>query len=266
MSLLRTERLSVSLMPPRVGVSAVPLLLGLPLRKAAPKRARLEPATPDWRSAVESLAAWLEERSPRGASASVVLSNRFVRFALVPWSDEAVRPAEQMALAAACLEPRYGDMAGWTVRLDGGEYGRPRLACAVETALLEALREVFAKAGVRGTAVRPAFVAAWNRYGGELPQEADAAFVTMESQTLVVGARRGGAWHSVRAVGVPDAAAVAGLLEREALLQGFGTAPPAWLVAPGAASRELAAGTRLRVLDGREPDAALALAGWAGPR
>lgn len=179
----------------------------------------------------------LAGNAPRRAKATLVLSNRFVRFALMPWSDAAGSTEEENALAQACFESRYGDMTGWTIRFDAGEYGKARIACAVETAQLDAYRELCSRHWLACQGVRPAFVAAWNRYRRDFERDVgkeDAIFAMAESGTLVMASRRAGTWHSLRSTAMRDETSeLTALIEREAVLQGFAAMPPVWIVTPG---------------------------------
>jgi hypothetical protein len=237
-SLLPTERLSIGLCPTQVGIR----YSRRGWRRKDDRQALIDvPATENgqtaWQAALESLDHWLSEAKISGAATTLVLSNAFLRFVMVPWSD-ASTTEEESALARACFETRYGDMASWSQALDNdGNYGEPRIAVALDTALLDALRELFAHHCLVCRSVRPAFVAAWNRNRKELAPSlgnGDGAFVLAESGTVVVATRKAGAWHSLRALASAiDDKILPVLLEREALLQGFGEPLPAWVVAPG---------------------------------
>jgi len=207
---------------------------------------------PAWGGALKKLVAWLARRpAPSAVRLRVVLSNSFVRFACVPWSEAIADEGELQTVAGLMLESCYGDMTGWTVSLDNGGWGEARLACAVENALLAELREAFKAAHVDCSRIEPYFVTCWNRWCGELPA-GDALLVVAEPQgPTVMASFRSGAWNSVRTVGGGYVAAplLRRLLDREALLQGFEGMPGCWLHCPGLAPgcTELA-GTPIRML------------------
>ena len=210
---------------------------------------------PAWAGAVETLAAWLAQSASPAMRLHVILANRFVRFACVPWSEAIASEGELQTVARLVLESCYGDMTGWTVSLDHGGWGEARLACAVEDSLLAKLREVVEAARVDCSHIEPYFVTCWNRWCGELPG-GDALLAVAEPQgPAVVASFRGGAWHSVRSTGGGQAAAsLRQLLGREALLQGFEAMPGCWLHCPGLASSDYAelAGASIRVLAPRK--------------
>jgi hypothetical protein len=191
----------------------------------------------------------------------VVLSNRFVRFACVPWSEAIADEGELQTVAGLVLESCYGDMTGWTVSLDNGDWGEARLACAVENALLVRLRDAMEAARVDCPCIEPYFVTCWNRWCGALPV-GDALLAVAEPQgPTVVASFRSSAWHSVRSAGGgPGVASLRRLLNREALLQGFESMPECWLHCPSLASdcAELA-DTSICVLVPQKRDASMAM-------
>ncbi|MDD5248616.1 MAG: hypothetical protein PHY45_06510 [Rhodocyclaceae bacterium] len=218
-----------------------------------------------WQAPLAALERWLSDAKLRRAAASLVLSNRFVRFALVPWSGVPARPDEEAELALACFEPRYGDMTGWTVQMEASAYRAPRIACAIETEFLGAAQQVFGKHRLLCAAVRPAFVAGWNRHQRGLKHAKlrdDGLFAMAESETLVMASCRAGVWHSVRSVALRRGQRdVWKLLDREKLLQGYSEALPTWLAVPGQATRPNGDGATATGTSSMM-DAAQVLAGW----
>ena len=88
-----------------------------------------------------------EETAAR--SVQVVVSDHFVRYALVPWNESLVADAERLAFARLALSEIYGSMAeGWAVTLDQQPAGQASFACAIDRELLQALREVGRRHGV----------------------------------------------------------------------------------------------------------------------
>ena len=208
----------------------------------------------------------IRECKIRNASAALILSNHFTRFALVPWSAQVKRSDEEATLARARFESQYGDMSGWTIRLDSGRYGVARIACAIETEFLDQLHRLFDTHRIACPVVRPYFVAGWRRWHRQFGK-ADALFASAESQTVVLAAMKGGQWHSVRAVhGKDEAQSLQVLLEREALLQGFTGIPQIGIQAPSLRATDTAAWPQsMRLLEPGQmvSDAALAMA-WSG--
>jgi hypothetical protein len=216
---------------------------------------------PAWKGAVKELADWLARSASPAMRLHIVLSNHFARFACVPWSEAIATAGEFQTVAGLVLENWYGDMSGWTVSLDSAAWGEPRLACALENALLAELSETIKAARVNCPCIEPYFVTCWNRWCAKLPED-DALLVVVEAQgPAVVASLRNGAWHSVRSTnGGHKAASLRRLLNREALLHGFESMPGYWLHSAGLASgcAELA-DTPIRVLAPQKHNPSVAL-------
>ena len=95
-------------------------------------------AADDWRAALDALPGILGAHKAR--EASVVLADQFVRYALLPW-NQAVKSREQwLALARHRFGALHGAAAAaWDVKLAETAPLGPRLACAVDRELVEAL-------------------------------------------------------------------------------------------------------------------------------
>jgi len=79
---------------------------------------------------------------PRRGKVTVVLSAHLVRYAVLPWTATLSGEDEWMAYARHTFASTYGAIAAnWTLRLCTTGRRKPRVACAVDTALLDALAE-----------------------------------------------------------------------------------------------------------------------------
>jgi len=158
-SLLWPERLTVSLEPHKV-------MVGRRIVDADPGY-----GTEPWHGALE---AFRREASAWRArvDVSVVLSNHFVRYAVLPEQDGAATPEEELALARFQFAKIHGERAkAWEVRVSPERAGA-QLACAIDAALLEGLRGCFPKAGkARLVSVQPYLMAAFNRSRRSIPRE-----------------------------------------------------------------------------------------------
>lgn len=200
----------------------------------------LDTAAAPLSAALEASERLLGERM-RAGRVEVVLSNRFVRFCLVPWSWDIGSPREQESLARHCLEEIYGQSAeGWRVRLSPEATGRLRLAAAMPEALLDGLRAQCAASGAKLASVQPYLMAAFNRFRRHLAH-GDFLFVLAEPGRCALLLAQGGGWVRVRTLGLDDSAsALALLVGRELeLLQAKESAPQTlYLHAPGHADGE----------------------------
>jgi hypothetical protein len=150
--------------------------------------------------------------------ASVVLSDHFVRYLVLPWSAALVSDAEQLEFARARFLKVFGDAAQrWTVLISPAPAGHPRLAAAVEQPLIHALNEAFAASPLKLKSIQPAFVAHFN--GARSKLASNAWIVMAEQGRLLIAHLTGGRWRSVRTrpvngVTIP----LAQLLEQERML------------------------------------------------
>lgn len=170
-----------------------------------------------WESAVRTLEAALPGMAKRNDSATLVLSNHFMRYTMVPWSESLSDDAEQMAYAQHCFRQAYGAAAAsWDLRLSPGPAGLPQLASAVDGRLLQALRTVFSSGGVSLRSVQPGLMAAYNNCRSRLRHQS-AWFVLSEPGCLCLALLQHGHWASVRnmRVGADWREQLPHLLERE---------------------------------------------------
>ena len=153
----------------------------------------------------------LQQLDLGAAAVSIVLSNHFVRYALVPWSDALRGAAEEEAYVRHHFARVHGERAkSWALRCSGST-STPRLACAVDDALIASLRASVAKqAKARLVSVQPYLMAAFNRWRGELPA-AGAWLLQVEAGRACLALHARGTWQSVQNA----RGSAAELLERE---------------------------------------------------
>jgi len=117
---------------------------------------------PAWRGAVDALP--LIFSSNKNQTANIVLADQFVRYALLPWSDTLKTHAQWMALARHRFCAIHGPVANeWEIRFAETAPAGPRLACAVDASLVDALAERFSGTGVQLMSVLPFLVTAFNQ-------------------------------------------------------------------------------------------------------
>ncbi len=193
-------------------------------------------AEPAWSAAADALAGLLKGPVSGRGELTVVLASQFVRFRLVPWSDEVGAPDELEAYARIRFEEVYGPVSGdWVLRLSPEAAGRPRLAAAIERPLLDRLQAIAANAGLALASVQPYLMAAFNRLAGRLRQD-DFMFVLAEPERSTLLVAREGRWTSVSStVGADTDEALGALIARERELQAAAgeTLPTVYVHAPG---------------------------------
>jgi len=160
---------------------------------------------------------------------TVLLSNHFVRYLLVPWSAEVGSPAELAAFAEICCDQVFGAASEPRIVLTSPEKAPgARLAAALDSAFVNALRGATRVSRLRLVSVQPYLMAAFNRLRPRLGQR-DFFFLLAEPSRNCLLVSLGGVWSSVRASAAEDQPqALADLIEREAQLLGLaeGGMPP----------------------------------------
>ena len=167
-------------------------------------------------AATDALAILLQRPEVGRGDLSIVVSNHFVRYQIVPWSDAVTTPEELAALARVGFEQVFGaEAADWQLEIAPEAAGKPRLAAAMSIALIERLRSVAAASALRLQTIQPYLVAAYNRLG-EPTRHEDVLFVLAEPGRACLLVATGGLWRRVRTSASDDTPeALAGLIERE---------------------------------------------------
>ena len=154
--------------------------------------------TAPWQPAVTELAAWLAKKTTKKPSLRVVLSGRFVRWQLLPWQAQISHPDELVTFATLKFRETFGQaVEDWEVILSPQPPGKPALACAVDSALLDALRTTCNKSGAKLVAVSPYFSVAFDRWRYVFRKKT-AWFGLIESDCVTVGLLSNGQWSGLR--------------------------------------------------------------------
>lgn len=180
-----------------------------------------------WRSAMQALEAALPGYANGKTAATVILSNHFLRYILVPWRAELADAEEDLSFTRHCFARVYGKEAQqWELRLNHEAPEAPRLASALDAELLAALKGVFGSAGIALQSVQPHLMAAFNSCRGRLRQ-GSAWFAVVEPGNLCLALLCDGRWSRVRSLRIGNAWAdeLPLILEREAYLADIQTVP-----------------------------------------
>ena len=161
-----------------------------------------EDADSQWLNAVKTLEAGLSGLPFKPAFAQVILSNYFMRYAMIPWSESLGSKAEEVAYAKHCFSQLYGtQLDSWELRVSQDFPGAPQFASAVDGELINSLRTLFANAKVKLRSVQPYLMTAYNNCSSAMQQK-NAWFVLFEHGNLCLGFIRQGRWSSVRTIKV----------------------------------------------------------------
>ncbi|HEX7888782.1 MAG TPA: hypothetical protein VF522_05415 [Ramlibacter sp.] len=148
--------------------------------------------------ALAALAELLRDPKWQQADAVVLLSNRFARYQLLPWTDAVLNAEEQAARARRQFAQAHGDIAPTLdLRSSDGGFGAPAMVSGVSRELLARLRDTFAASNVRLVSVQPYLMTAFNECRAELRRGAHW-FAVVESGSLCTALVTGGRWASLR--------------------------------------------------------------------
>jgi hypothetical protein len=238
-SLLSPDHLGVALYPDRLLLARTSGLLRRRLKhKQIIAVAPADEGAPLWQPAVDALASQVAAGAMAGAAVTLVLSNRFVNYALVPYSDALGSAEEELAFVRHCFSRVHGSEADrWAFRLSQGSPGKSRLACGVEQTLIDALAKVMTPLGSHYRSLQPHLMASFNRWRTRLAKR-PGWFVVAEPGLLSLAMLCDGQWHSVRTLKVgPDwPQELPGVLSREEFMVGSHTpCDDVMLFAPDAA-------------------------------
>lgn len=194
-----------------------------------------ETSGPGWRAPLAVLAAKLNEAKSERAEAVVILSNHFVRYTLLPWSENIESAKDEEALARICFEKIYGHpVETWALRISPVPHGSACLASAIDQALLDELNILFEPGQSNLASIQPYLMASFNYWRNKLkPRE--YCFVLAESGKLCVAAIRDNKWLGVRTLQSNGSltAELPRIVEREILLSGLEPSAHIYLYAPG---------------------------------
>lgn len=219
-----------------------------------------------WRGATVAFASICRELAAVEADVTVVLSNHFVRYAIVPHSPNLDGDTEETAFARYCFSRIHGDRCStWETRLSGSSARGTRVASAVDAALPEAVRACLPPSGkLRLVSQQPYLMSAVNRWR-RLMKGTAAWLLLLEPGRGCLARLERGSWAGVQNVrGAFDAPwQWAAMLDRERCVADGTQMPVEVLVCTdgGAEEQERAAGPwRFRRLPAAD------LPGLASPR
>jgi len=153
---------------------------------------------PRWQPALEALVRKVSDGALSGANVTLVLSNHFVHYVLVPWKDLLKSEEDQLAFARQRLIGVHGSAAeGWSLRLSQAGTRQPRLACGVPQILIDALNEVMAPFGSRFRSLQSYMMASFNRWRARLGAQ-PSWFVAAEPGLACLALLENEQWQSVR--------------------------------------------------------------------
>ncbi len=169
-----------------------------------------------WSAASAALQDLIAGQGLRRLRLEIILSDRFVHYQVLPWQSGIISRKDWRAYATHCFEMVYGEsVRHWSVRFDIVPPGRESLACAIQTELLDSLRNIAHEKNSRIVSVRPNFVFNINQRRSGL-RKSEYWFAVVEQHQVCLAAYDNGYWVAVRNEVAPDGwrAALPGILRR----------------------------------------------------
>jgi len=180
--LWRNKKLRIGIAPDRIHLTGA-------------KSVELAANDGSWTEPVAALGAALAGRK---GEAAVVLADQFVRYALLPHNEALKTPEQWQALATHRFSALHGPRAAeWQVTVTETSPLGPRIACAVDRALITRLAEVLTAAGLHLASVQPFLVAAFNRIRKTVGN-GSCWIVVEEPGRLTLALLRRGMWLAIR--------------------------------------------------------------------
>jgi hypothetical protein len=179
-----------------------------------------------WSPVLVVLPELLNEKDWRGAKPQLILSNHFVRYALIPWQGNLSSHDERQAFLRHNFQLAYGDAArDWDLRISDNGIHQAALASGVEQRLLMSLHSIFQNAGFETSQIYPHLMVAINKSLREITYDS-YWFVMMEDDRLCAALIQKGHWRSVRscACSADISWQISALIERESIICGIDTA------------------------------------------
>lgn len=128
-----------------------------------------------------------------GSRVSIILSNHFVRYAVLPWTATLTSDEEWLAFAQQSFASTYGTAAaGWKVRVCATGFRQAKVASAVDAELIGSLQAL-----PNVVSIQPYLMAAFNFQRRALRGKT-AWFVLQEPGRLTLSLFGKGAWKLVR--------------------------------------------------------------------
>jgi hypothetical protein len=151
-----------------------------------------------WTAALDQLDYMLGKLPPKSSgTASITLSNQFVRYVNVPWTPGIFTAKDRQALAVDCFRAIHGEAAdAWRVILDTPKYGHGNLAAAIDQTLLDRLHDILDDRHWRLVSLRPHLSAAFDIWRARLEPN-DGCFAVVEPGCVTALYRRGNHWATV---------------------------------------------------------------------
>jgi hypothetical protein len=170
-------------------------------KPAAEHEQRFEDAKGDsWTAPLAALEAMLAQAPWSGARTRIVLADHWARYVIVPWVAALHSAEERLGHGRQLLNSTYGEaVATWDVRMSDAPPHMTRVACAVPSELIAAVRAACTAHGNTLVSLQPQLIAAYTAWRQCLPQS-NSWFVSIEQGSLAAARLGRNGWDRVHGV------------------------------------------------------------------
>jgi len=158
-----------------------------------------------------------------GLPITLVLSNQFVRYQVIP-AMPAFSPADKvMAIATHCFRESYGESVdNWTIRANPLPQGDSLLISAIDTELIAAIEVLCQKYECKLSSLQPYLMSGFNSMRRQIGNSV-SALVQVEAGRLTIALMGDGHWQNITATNTAEdwSADLASLISREMLMSGL---------------------------------------------
>jgi len=181
-----------------------------------------------WQQAINELGRLLDvsqvtsKRS--GLPLSVVLSNHFVRYKVIPALPAFTSADKALLVATHCFRETYGDIVDdWVIKLNPVPDDDTLVACAVDSSLIAALQALVSQYQCKLKSIQPYLMSGFNLMCRHVKPQA-ICYAQIEAGRITIALIKDGAWQTIAGCGVAYGAghdwadALTSLITRETLL------------------------------------------------
>lgn len=173
-----------------------------------------------WEAVVPVLEDALKDKQYRKCNVTVVLSNAFVHFLLLPWSGRLIDDEEELAFVRHRFAQVHGEASnGWELRWNNR--GECRIAVGVQKSFLRSIETAISASQSHLSSVQPYLMSASNRWRRKV-KGPNPWLAIFEPGHVCIASFKNAAWRSFRSLRLPKnfVGELASAFEREVLLLG----------------------------------------------
>lgn len=157
-----------------------------------------------WQPACDALSEQLDNALWHDANARIVISDHWVRYAILPWSAEISSEEERTAHAKLLLANIYGDLIEkWVICISNSRPLAPAFVSAMPRELLDRLDEIMRMHKLRPISLQPNLIVSYNSWREHLPKDA-AWFASVDDGSLATIHHTNGRCDRVTSLRISD--------------------------------------------------------------